>query len=214
LKTNGAKPASFLIFKTRNAARARPRQDERGQVSCKVSRQFLSSDATRLRNSMKPSSRSYSTAASPAVRMHATVLSYRFQLNPLAQWCASHALDLDKLTEDDVRSFLAHRQEEVSQVTLATACVRLKTFFAWCEQQGIAEDVARRIRRVKVQDPYAFEWSNPLPFGPVRRSPVSETQRSSDSSLTASLVLSSGKTSYEDLGFQLASNAFVKSRGS
>lgn len=81
----------------------------------------------------------------------ATVASYRFQLNPLAQWCADRALDLDTLSEDEVRSFLAHRQR-VSQATLATACVRLKTFFTWCEQQGIAEDLARRIRRVKVQE--------------------------------------------------------------
>jgi integrase/recombinase XerD len=77
-----------------------------------------------------------------------TVATYRGQLAPFLAWCTEHDIDLNALSVDDIRSYLAIRQR-TSSSALFEAVRRLKTFFKWCHTEHICEDVAERIRLPK-----------------------------------------------------------------
>ena len=76
----------------------------------------------------------------------ATLNCYADQLMQVTRWAVRHDLDLPSMCESDVRDFLATRRE-VSRATLFNATVRVKTFFKWCGEQGICDDLAARIRK-------------------------------------------------------------------
>jgi site-specific recombinase XerD len=78
----------------------------------------------------------------------ATVEAYQSQLSPLVRWREERGIPLSRLREEHVREFLLFRQQ-VSQATLHAATVRLKTFFKWCAEQGLCDDLAVRIRKPK-----------------------------------------------------------------
>ncbi len=80
----------------------------------------------------------------------ATIEAYRSQLRPLCRWAHEHAVALDTLGEEHVREFLLFRQQ-VSQTTLHAATIRLKTFFKWCAQESLCDDLTARIRKPKQQ---------------------------------------------------------------
>jgi site-specific recombinase XerD len=76
----------------------------------------------------------------------ATIDAYQSQLSPLVRWTEERQIHLMRLREEHVREFLLFRQQ-VSQATLHAATVRLKTFFKWCAEQGLCDDLAARIRK-------------------------------------------------------------------
>jgi len=80
----------------------------------------------------------------------ATIQTYRMQLSPFLEWCGGLGLDVNVLSTDSLRSYLASRQK-TSQSALFESARRLKTFFRWCAQERICEDIAAIIRRPKTE---------------------------------------------------------------
>lgn len=78
----------------------------------------------------------------------ATIEVYQAQLSPLIRWTGERQIPLVRLREEHVREFLLFRQQ-VSQATLHAATIRLKTFFKWCLEQGLCDDLTARIRKPK-----------------------------------------------------------------
>ncbi len=80
----------------------------------------------------------------------ATIDTYRLQLCIFLEWCSGLDLDLNALSTDHLRSYLASRQK-ASQSALFEAARRLKTFFRWCAQEDVCVDIAATIRRPKTE---------------------------------------------------------------
>lgn len=76
----------------------------------------------------------------------ASIEAYRFQLEPLVEWATNRVLALPLLTEEHVRQFLLARGE-VGKATLHSATVRIKTFFKWCAEREICNDLAASLRK-------------------------------------------------------------------
>lgn len=76
----------------------------------------------------------------------ASIEAYRFQLEPFIKWATDRKLGLTSLTEEHVRQFLLARGE-VGKATLHSATVRLKTFFKWCAERDICNDLAASLRK-------------------------------------------------------------------
>ena len=76
----------------------------------------------------------------------ASIEAYRFQLDPLTTWATDRGIVLPSLTEEHLRQFLLVRGE-VGKATLHSATVRLKTFFKWCADREICNDLAASLRK-------------------------------------------------------------------
>ncbi len=83
---------------------------------------------------------------------NASIEAYHSQLGPLTAWTKSRGLALLSLTEEHLREFLLFRGE-VGKATLHSATVRLKTFFKWCAQREICDDLAANIRKPRQAHP-------------------------------------------------------------
>lgn len=78
----------------------------------------------------------------------ATIATYRDQLSPFRRWCENKGVDIGIIDTDLLRSYLSDRQR-ISSSALYEAARRLKTFFKWCHQEQVCDDLAARIRMPK-----------------------------------------------------------------
>jgi site-specific recombinase XerD len=82
----------------------------------------------------------------------ASIEAYQSQLKPLIKWATNRGLMLPSLTEEHLRQFLLFRGE-AGKATLHSATVRLKTFFKWCAEREICNNLAASIRKPRQAHP-------------------------------------------------------------